>query len=114
MNDLALKKETSNTTTKDEHFKRKKIMKLKDYRKSVQEGKFEITAHYDSNIFKSIQSNKNSYTQRNLPKLFPPPNVNTPNDKEYSEPNKSVFEEAQEKFKNIKESVYANKNKNDK
>jgi hypothetical protein len=42
---------------KNEFSHRKKIVKLKQYKKDVEEGKFQITAHYDSNIFKKLNMN---------------------------------------------------------
>jgi len=85
---------------KDEYNKRKKIMKLKEYKKSVQAGQFEITAHYDSNIFKNLNANLQKNAQaRNLPKIN-------------MDPNKSVFEEAREKVKDIAKAYQQNKHKN--
>ena len=42
---------------KNEFSHRKKIVKLKQYKKDVEDGKFQITAHYDSNIFKKLNMN---------------------------------------------------------
>ena len=59
-----------NLNSKDDYSKRQKVNKLKDYQKSVQSGKFDITAHYDSSIFKNINAStiRNTH-EKNLPKV---------------------------------------------